>query len=634
MSTIKNKLLLTVSLLIISIVFVITKIGYDEAYHNINEKIDLELANTMATQTDSFDHFIHRKEVMITNLAHVLEEVENSPETHLKFMQAFAKTTKANGVYNIYSGYVDNSYTDTVGWIPPTDYQIADEAWYQDPIKAKKTTVSGPFEYKDNDGTLVKYLAIGAPLYKDGELIGVISSEIRLNDIAQKLKEIKILETGYVALIDEAGNIVVHPSKKIEGKNLKELGLEDLHKAITSDKMGKYEYTFKGTPKISYYKHLKNTPWILLSLANKSEADNILDGLLEKFSWVGLLSLLASLVIVYFIISILLKPLFLMKDHAKELSSGDGDLTRKLNTHKKDEIADVSKEINKFIDKVKEVVQEAKQLSSENSSVAHELSTTSLQVGERVEKSTLLIGETTKISQNIKEEIDVSIKEASKTTTEMQKANEALQVAQNEILSMIRSVEKRANIETDLARKIERLSQDAEQVKEVLTVINDIADQTNLLALNAAIEAARAGEHGRGFAVVADEVRKLAERTQKSLFEINATINVILQAVSGSSEEMNKNSHEIQNLTLFAETVENKIKDTISAMQNATQVSDTMINDYIKTGKNVDIIVNKVININDISTENARSVEEIAGAAEHLNSMTEKLNTTLGLFKT
>ena len=99
-------------------------------------------------------------------------------------------------------------------------------------------------------------------------------------------------------------------------------------------------------------------------------------------------------------------------------------------------------------------------------------------------------------------------------------------------------VQNSAHTEMELAHKIQQLSSDADQVKNVLTVISDIADQTNLLALNAAIEAARAGEHGRGFAVVADEVRTLAERTQKSLVEINATINVIVQAIMDSSDQM------------------------------------------------------------------------------------------------
>ncbi|MDD2653167.1 MAG: methyl-accepting chemotaxis protein [Sulfurimonas sp.] len=324
-------------------------------------------------------------------------------------------------------------------------------------------------------------------------------------------------------------------------------------------------------------------------------------------------------------------------EHFKATLIGIGEshnLTIKMDENAPLELSQMAQSFNKLLATLRELIETSKSSSSENASISHELSTTAVGVGENVEKSVVAVNEATKKATQIKGEIELAISEAQKSKKEILQANENLAHARDEIINLTHKVQNSAQLEIELAQRMETLSKEASDVKNILNIIADIADQTNLLALNAAIEAARAGEHGRGFAVVADEVRKLAERTQRSLTEINATINVIVQSISDVSTQMSSNAQDVQELSNSASDVEDKINQSVAIVKEAVLATDKTVSDFEKTGKNVETIVEQVTKINAISATNARSVEEIAAAADHLNSMTDELHAKLELFRT
>lgn len=371
----------------------------------------------------------------------------------------------------------------------------------------------------------------------------------------------------------------------------------------------------------------------LIATAIKNMDKEIDDHIVTSKSIYYTLGACVSAIILILIFLIIRSVLIPLRSLTNVIVSNDRDLTMRYVTPYNDELKEIADSLNDFMERLRKTVLGAINASDENAAVAHQLSTTSNSIGKRAEEESSIVVQTTQTGNEAKKQIDESVESSKKAKEEITQTNKALIEANKIFELLIEKIEQTARVESDLQQKMDALSHDAEKVKGVLNVINDIADQTNLLALNAAIEAARAGEHGRGFAVVADEVRQLAERTQKSLVEINATVSVIVQAITDSGSQMDENAKLFGELVKQSEAVSHKIDSSVSLMENSLKVVESAALTSEKSGEGIKKAMEEIHHINEITTNNARDLEEIASAAEHLHGVTQKLNDQLHYFK-
>lgn len=310
------------------------------------------------------------------------------------------------------------------------------------------------------------------------------------------------------------------------------------------------------------------------------------------------------------------------------------DFSHKIHIPQHDELRDLAETFNGLIQSISDALTHVKQMANENVAVAEELSATSLEIGKHTEESVAQMEATMVTTKSVIDILGQSEASADVSGKTICTITEEMNLSATHVMNVSSDLERLVEAESTLCVQLERLYQEIDQVKNVLFVISDIAEQTNLLALNAAIEAARAGDHGRGFAVVADEVRKLAENTQHSLGESNATVAVIVESVSSSVALMHKNVKAIQELNKRTKETEVMMHSSTKHVTNAYTIAQETAHDAKEGREHASEVIANIQTIHHHSINNARSVEEIASASEHLARLSESLNMSISHFKT
>lgn len=552
-----------------------------------------------------------------------------------RYVSAARLAKDISGASDVYFGFEDGStyssatthlYIDGVGI--PEKYDPRTRDWYRMANATNGVAITDVYE---DAGTKKLVISISKSLNH-----GVVLADIELDILNDTINKINF-PGAITAILDKKGKAIASTSKALSvGSTLSEIGLQNVYNNMTNTRFNMTEYTIAGMDKISLTREIELANGKKLYLFVGIEESVVYAALEDQFFStisMSIAMILLSVLTVVIILNILYKPIIALKEVIQDLAQGNGDLTQRLPVTSNDDLGLISSGINQFITSLQSLM-----LDISQSSVVIASSIKNLEY-HVVSNNEVLVSHSQEADQvaTAIEEMSVTAKDVAHNAEEAscfsQSMSNQVETSKTSVASAAETVSELVNNIQGSSDSIQAIERDTQAITNVLNVISDIADQTNLLALNAAIEAARAGEQGRGFAVVADEVRALAAKTRVSTEEIQHTLGQLRQGSSAAINAMTVTQTTCTNTVERTNAVES---DLTTVVQSVAQIND--LNNQIATAAEEQSVVSGEIAVNMTAiremalklSSNGKSTEEETMSLSKANS---QLNQVVSKFK-
>lgn len=454
-----------------------------------------------------------------------------------------------------------------------------------------------------------------------------------MDDMVRLLNGFQIEDTGFVFLTDAQGQVQIHRQKDKASSTLSQLYGSEASTLLNKSGFNLIEASYEGEQVFVSSLYIPSMDWFVIGVAPVNEVFADLNYVAKQMTVTTIVVAALFIFMGLFLANSITRPIKSIAARFTDLGRGDGDLSQRIEVKSSDEIGQLSEGFNGFIEKIhesmKEVASTSGALQTASESVSHKANTTH-------DNSQIQRDQTIQVVTAINE-MGATISEiASNAATAAETANQAsdnTQVGQNVVNKAKDAISRLAMDIENTGQVVEQLASTTQEIGSILDVIRDISEQTNLLALNAAIEAARAGEQGRGFAVVADEVRNLASRTADSTEEIQKMINqlqsdakdAVTAMEAGKSvthEGVSSSDEAVEVLVNISERIHD-ISDRNTQVATATEEQSTVVHTINQN-------IEEINGINQVTTSTA---EELAAASSDLKELSERLDRMVGSFK-